>query len=66
MFIIYMNAGGTKYDYYGFNKEQDAVDMADSLNWEITDENDFVWDLTIEEKDGDADDYYTPIYTPIE
>ena len=61
MFVIYMNAGSTKRDYYGFNKEQDAVNMADSLNWTIIDENYFEWDLTIEEKDGDADDYYAPI-----
>ena len=61
MFIIYMNAGGTKRDYYGFNKEQDAENMANSLGWTITDENDFVWDLTIEEKDGDADNYYIPL-----
>lgn len=49
--IMLVSAGGVKHLFEGdFNSEEEAVARAEELEWEYKDENDFVWNLVVEEE----------------
>ena len=61
MFVVNMVSGRVKHDMMGFNNQEDAVRFAELYDWEVVDENCFVWDIEIDEVIGDADDFYQSI-----
>lgn len=49
MFVVYREAGSCRVDIMVFEHEIDAIDFCDIRNWELMDENEFVWDLDYRE-----------------
>ena len=49
MFKVYKEACSVKYLIAEFETEQEAVEFCEAYDWEIKDENEFVWDMYIDE-----------------
>ena len=45
MFVVYRKAMIVRFDIVEFETEDEAVDFCDARDWEMMDENGFVWDL---------------------
>ena len=46
-YIVMQNSNSFGFEIARFNTEQEAIEFAECFDWEIKDENDFVWFLTI-------------------
>ena len=45
MFTVYRRAGKVRYDIADFETEEEAIEFCEAWDWEMMDENTFVWDL---------------------
>ena len=51
MFKVYKEScGGVSIEIAEFATKNEAEQFCEAFNWEIKDENDFWWDLTIDEE----------------
>lgn len=50
MYKVYMRAMSVEYLMAEFETEQEAVDFCEAYGWEVKDENEFVWDMDIDEE----------------
>ncbi len=46
---VMMEAMSVSYEMAEFETEQEAIDFCEAYGWEVKDENEFVWGMTIEE-----------------
>lgn len=60
--VVMKSWGGTKETLFDGLSEDDAVEICDFYNWEYSPDGGYVWDLEIEEYDGEIvpDDWYEP------
>lgn len=45
MYIVYKKAGKVRREVAEFETEVEAIEFCEAWNWEMMDENEFVWDL---------------------
>ena len=50
MFKVYKESMSLSIEIAEFETEQEAIDFCEYYNWELKDENDFWWDLAVDEE----------------
>lgn len=49
MYIVYKHASTVRREVAEFETEEEAIEFCEAWNWEMMDENTFVWDLYYDE-----------------
>ena len=50
MYTVYRKASTVRYEIADFDTEEEAIEFCEMWDWEMMDENCFVWDLDYYEK----------------